>query len=106
MDYCAVEIFFRRNVPHILEKIFLSLDYESYKTCMEVSNKWQNLLTSNSYQRKAKILFQNEITADEKKLRYAAQYGNIEEVARLLSNKMLDINCVHTQMKLPLHSTL
>ena len=26
-----------RNVPHILEKIFLSLDYNTFKKCQEVS---------------------------------------------------------------------
>lgn len=35
-----------KNVPHILEKIFLSLDIESFKNCMEVCQAWRSLLAS------------------------------------------------------------
>ena len=87
-------MFFKINVPHVLEKIFLSLDYESYKTCLEVSNDWRELLTSESYQRKAKDLFQEEITEDEQKLWDAAWTGNIENITRLLSSGMLDVNSI------------
>ena len=45
---------FSMNVPHILEKIFFSLDYESYKKCLEVSYAWNKLLESESYQKKLK----------------------------------------------------
>ena len=48
---------FTRNVPHILEKIFLSLDYESYESAGNVSTVWYNLLTSKNHQRKAKIVY-------------------------------------------------
>ena len=95
MGFCAFDMFFTRNVPHILEKIFFSLDYESYKTCLEVSNDWIELLTSESYRRKAKTMFKNEILKDEKNLWKAARDGKIEEVTRLLSGGMLDINCVN-----------
>ena len=87
-------MFFTRNVPHITEKIFFTLDYESYKTCLEVSNEWYELLSSESYQTKAKSMFKHEILKDEEDLCNAARDGNIEEVTRLLSSGMLDINCV------------
>ena len=48
---------FPRNVPHIIEKIFFYLDYESYKKCHEVNSTWFELLTSDSYQKKAKAVF-------------------------------------------------
>ena len=87
-------MFFKINVPHVLEKILLYLDYESYKTCFEVSNDWRELLTSDSYQRKAKDLFQREITEDEEKLWSAAQDGNVEKITRLLSIGLLDVNSI------------
>ena len=40
---------FTESVPHVLEKIFFSLDYESFKTCKEVSISWNKLLTSESF---------------------------------------------------------
>ena len=54
MDYCTFDTLFSKNVPHLLEKIFLSLDYKSYKRCLEVSKLWNDLLTSKSFQRKGK----------------------------------------------------
>ena len=87
-------MFFKINVPHVLEKILLYLDYESYKTCFEVSNDWRELLTSDLYQRKAKDLFQREITEDEEKLWSAAQDGNVEKITRLLSIGLLDVNSI------------
>ena len=55
-NLCHFNVLFTRNVPHILEKIFLSLDYESYESAGNVSTVWYNLLTSKNYQRKAKIV--------------------------------------------------
>ena len=56
-----------RTVPHILEKIFLSLDYESFKTSMEVDKNWRGHLTSDTFLIKAKSTFPNEILTDENK---------------------------------------
>ena len=36
MDSCAFNKLFNKSVPHILEKIFLSLDYASFKTCLDL----------------------------------------------------------------------
>ena len=94
---------FTRNVPHLHEKIFLSLDYELYKICLKVSKNWHELLTSDLYQTKAKVIFKNEITVDERKLRNAAFDGNVEEVTRLLFSRMLDINSVPDTTISPLH---
>ena len=65
-------ILFSKHVPHILESIFISLDYESYKACQEVSITWKSLLTLESVQKKAKPLFYEGILEDEKKLRDAS----------------------------------
>ena len=103
MDICPFNMLFTRNVPHLHEKIFLSLDYELYKICLKVSKNWHELLTSDLYQTKAKVIFKNEITVDERKLRNAAFDGNVEEVTRLLFSRMLDINCVPKGDTTPLY---
>ena len=85
-----------KNVPHILEAIFLSLDYESFKKCCEVNKAWNKLLTAESFQRK----FHDDILNDERKLHHAAgMYGNTNEVGRLLHSGLVDINCVRRAWK-------
>ena len=75
---------FSKNVPHILDKIFLSLDYESYKDCLEVSNDWRGLLTSESYKTRGKSVYKEEILEDQIKLKVAAENNNTVEARRLL----------------------
>ena len=65
METCAIDILFTKNVPHILEKVFLSLDYESYKNCCGVNNSFCAILTSESIIREAKSLFSEEIIQDD-----------------------------------------
>ena len=69
-------LFTETNVPHILEKIFFSLDYGSYMKCINVNSAWNKLLTSDSYQRKARCVFYKDILSklDE---------GKAEEVMKL-----------------------
>ena len=95
---CAFDTLFTKHVPHIIEKIFLSLDYESFKSCCQASNAWKKVLTSKPFKGKAKLVFHDEILKDQKKLydtvgRPHAVLGNAEEVRRLLSTGMLDVNC-------------
>ena len=47
----------KRNVPHIWEKIFLSLDYASFQNCLRVSHEWNNVLESESFSAKVKSTF-------------------------------------------------
>ena len=94
MDPCAFGKLWRKNVPHILEKIFFSLDYESYKQCLKVCNDWNKQLKSESFLTLAKTLFLWAIKQDERKLWHASNNGNTEEVMRLLASGMVDVNCV------------
>ena len=48
MELCAFDELFKRNVPHVLEKIFLSLDSKSYMCCLDVNKSWKDLLTSEA----------------------------------------------------------
>ena len=88
--HCAFDILLTKNVPHILEKIFFCLDYESFKNCIEVSNAWEKLLTSASYQKKGKILFGQDIHQDL--LWLASRDGNVLRVKRLISSEMVNVN--------------
>ena len=94
---CAFDILFTKSVPHILEMIFFSLDYESYWKCLEVNKMWKELLTSESYQTKGKIVFRHDIFALEKKLWKASHDGDVLKVRQLISCPMVNMNCFMDQ---------
>ena len=71
-----------KNVPHILEMIFLSLDYQSFKMCHKVCNAWSKILGTETFKRRSKVQYHDEMV-DE--LFSAAYHGNSSEVQRLLS---------------------
>ena len=92
MDPCSFDKLFSKNVPHVLEKIFLSLDYKSYKKCLKVNKDWNRVLTSNSFQMKGKLVFNIEILEDTLILYHAAKRGERANVQELLSTRMIDVN--------------
>ena len=75
-------ILLAKNVPHILEKIFSYLDFESFKKCHEVCKAWSEILENPSYRRRSKALYQEEMVD---KLFDATKTGNIKEITWLLS---------------------
>ena len=79
------------SVPHILEKIFFSLDYESFKICMEVSNSWKKMLTTETFRRMGKSVFCKNIKLE---LYQALRDGNLKDVRSILSSSMADVNCI------------
>ena len=89
---CAFDKLFARNVPHILEMIFFSLDYESFKKCVEVNRAWKEQITSMSFQVKAKSMFAKEIQKDQEKLLAVSREGNVAEARQLLSSGLLNVN--------------
>ena len=91
MDSCAFNILTTKSVPHILEMIFFSLDYESFKNCMVVSKTWRNILTNEQFQWRGKSVFGDEI---EKDLFNSSRYGKLKEVESILSMFRVDINCI------------
>ena len=97
MGPCDFDVLFTKHVPHILEKIFFSLDYGSYKKCLEVNSAWHKLLTSERYYRKGKCVFSDEILRDEDKLVFASQEGKSRKVINLLRSGMVDVNCIGQQ---------
>ena len=94
MDRCAFNILLKRNVPHILEQIFFSLDYESFKKCLEVNKYWKEFLRSVLFQKKTTFVYEKGIRNDEKKLIDTSKAGNADEVGRLLSSGLVDVNCL------------
>ena len=86
---CEFDKLFTKTVPHILEKIFFSMDYESYKKCMEVSKSWNNLFTSETFLTRGKFVFSEDI---QKELWLAAQSGNVDIMGKILSTFMVDMN--------------
>ena len=92
VDNSGFGTLFAKNVPHILEKIFFSLDYESYNTCLKVSKVWNKLLTSEPYKQKGRSLFHDNIWRDECRLHLATIDGDKAEFERLLSHCLVDVN--------------
>ena len=92
---------FKRNVPHILEKIFFYLDFESYLKCIEVKNTWKNMLLSDSFQKRAKKFYRLE-----EKLRNLSFAGNSDAVHKLVSCGLVEVNCQNESGKTPLHYAL
>ena len=88
----SFEVFFTNNLLHILEKIFFSLDYKSFKTCIGVSKVWQGLLRSDSFLEKGRAVFHKEILKDGVELELAAKEGDKDKVVAILSTKMFDFN--------------
>ena len=86
---------FAKNVPHIMENIFLSLDFESFKKCLRVSSAWNELLTSESFLMRAKNVFQAEILECERDLWEDSKDGRVDEVRILLSSGLLNVNKMH-----------
>lgn len=80
---------FTKCVPHLFEMIFLSVDYESFTMCLEVSRSWRDLLTSESFVRKVKSVFREDIQTD---LLLHAWVGNADLIQRVLSAFKVDIN--------------
>ena len=91
---CAFDKLFTRNVPHILEKIFFSLDFDSFNACHEVSTSWYDLLSSESFKKIGRYLFQQEIESNERDLFDAIRKGKIDVLRRILSYKMVDVKCI------------
>ena len=90
---------FSTNFPHIFENIFFSLDYDSYKNCMKVNSEWADVLTSERYKTKAKVVFREEIFLEEetRKLLNAARTNDTDEAERILANGLIDVDCTNNE---------
>ena len=87
------------SVPHILEKIFFSLDHVSYTKCSAVSNAWNMLFSSECFRRLEKGVFCEDI---ERELVDALRQRNTHKIRKLISSGMVDVNFVHEGVGTPL----
>ena len=76
---------FTKHVPHILEGIFFSLDYDSFMKCNYVSKAWKELYSSQRYQEKAEELLRRKRENEEKLIIYS-KHGDHREVSNLLAD--------------------
>ena len=49
---CDFASLFSRNIHHVLEHIFLSLDTASLRCCLDVCQAWRTFLSSDSFKKK------------------------------------------------------
>ena len=96
---CEFDRLFTQTVPHIIEKIFLSLDIKSFMNCLEVSKSWNDLLTSESIQRMGKSIFCEDI---HEELQQVAREGNTDKVRRIFSSGMVDMRYMTERYGTPL----
>ena len=103
----SFNVLLMKNVPHIIEKIFLSLDYASFKNCLKVCNGWEEMLTSEEMNKKSGSVFFYQIrqehyelekTIDEKEknekklIKFAKKKNGLVEIVNLL-NIGVNPNC-------------
>ena len=81
---CEFDRLFTKSVPHILEGIFFSLDYDSFMACRAVCKAWNQLHSSELYQKEQKKMLVEKKKNEEKLCEYSKE-GNVEEVHNLLS---------------------
>ena len=98
---CQFDRLFTKRVPHIHERIFFSVGYESFKKCLNVSKSWNDLLTSESFLRRGESIFCEDI---HKELLLAAERGNVDIIRRVLSSFTVDINFMTERRRSPLIS--
>ena len=91
MDASAFDKLFTTNVPHIHEKIFFTLNFQSFENCHKVCKAWSDILSTESFKQKAKKML-SENSEDNLKLRWASKEGNADELKRILSKGMLDVD--------------
>ena len=91
-DSVSFDTLFARNLPHILEKIFSSLDYKSFKTSMQVNKTWWRLLSTTTYKKIWEEIL-NEKRGNEEKLLWASMHGDINEVMKLINDGNLEVDC-------------
>ena len=87
----SFDTLFAKNVPHVLEMIFFSLDFKSFKTCMKVDTTWRDLLGTPRYEKELDRM-RIEKDDNEARLYSASKQGDAEEVKRLIYNHMVDVN--------------
>ena len=82
-DQCGFEVLFNKNVPHILEKIFLNLDYDSFMACQDVSKAWRALFSSEAFKKRARELMYRKMGWNKEITERLEEWGFIPGFARI-----------------------
>ena len=85
--------------PHILERMCLSLDFETFKNCLRVNKAWRGVLTNKVFRPKVMSKFRNEIMEEENNLIIMSVEGDTEGVRRILSIGLPNVDCNDEQLK-------
>ena len=93
LSLCNFDTLFSKNLPHILEKIFLFLDYKSFMICQMVNSEWREFLKSKRLMSLAKCVFKLRIIEDEIELHTAVMQDNTDNIKIILSMGFVDVNC-------------
>ena len=101
MADCEFDRLFTRSVPHILERIFFSLDHDSFEACQKVCKAWNELHSSEPYLQKAEELLEEKRYNENLLWQYSCA-GNAKEVGNLLASGV-NVNGVPKGMT-PLYS--
>ena len=81
-EACHFNLLITKSVPHILEKILFSLDYESFNKCSEVNTALSELLSSERSLKLKKNVFgwQYFRRVKEKSIWLAIFYGRRKDI--------------------------
>ena len=80
---CEFDRLLAKNIPHVLENIFFSLDLDSFNKCGKVCSTWNELFSTESFRKKAKNLAY-QMRQNKRKLLEFSSRGDAEQVKRLL----------------------
>ena len=81
MEPCGFNKLLKKRIPHIHEKIILSLDYDTFIQCEGVCETWDELLATASFRKKAYSVFGRQMDIE---LTTSTECGNIDRVKLLL----------------------
>ena len=62
------DLLLKRNVQHIWEEIFLSLEYDSFKNCLSVSKAWSEIFNRESFRTKIVAKYSTQMWMDTENL--------------------------------------
>ena len=97
MNSCPFNLLLEKNLPHIVANLFLSLDYNSFKSCTLVSKAWMSMLTSDTFKSIGKARF-------EQWLLRAVIFGHTNAVRHLLRlGAQPDLAMGRSSLKTALH---
>ena len=83
-DQCGFDLLFNKNVPHILEKIFLNLeDYDTFMACQDVCKAWRGLFSLEVFKKRARELMYRKMGCKKEITELLEEWGFMPDFARI-----------------------